>query len=353
MPLLILAGFSVVALLFSGQVWLDHAYNDFPISWARALLYSAFDWYSWAALTPLIVRLSRRFRFTRSSWKRALLVHGFTCLIVVCAKSLATDLFILTVGGPDRPSGSSLGLYFGILTYWLLLGLSLEFERFGERREREKRAAELESELARARLESLRTRLQPHFLFNALNGIAGLMREDVEAADKMLTQLSDLLRMTLSSAEREQVSLTEELEVVEAYLGIQQVRFGARMVVSRDIDPSTRQLLVPVMSLQPLVENAVEHAVETTPGTVHIRISSRREGDSLIVEIEDDGPGPLPTSTEGTGLATTRSRLAHLHGTAANLELDPAPGGGARVTLTLPVQRMEDPEHAPPRSHRR
>ena len=340
MPLVVFVVFTLIALLFAGQVWLDYQYARVPVSWPRAFAVSGIDWYLWAALTPLVWWLGARVPIRRGAIGRALAVHVPACFLLTAFKLPLQEALAALLAGVDRQPASFLKVYVSLLTYWAILatGVGLRMQR--ERRARELRASELQTELARAQLDGLQMRLHPHFLFNTLNGISGLMRENVEAADLMLTRLSDLLRLTLARADVQEVTLQDELELVKRYLDIQQIRFGDRLRISIDMPPETLDLAVPSLSLQPLVENALRHGVERSPGAAHITLRARADGATLLVEIIDDGPGPPATITPGTGLQTTMRRLAHLYGDAANLTVSAQPERGAAARLSLPARRL-------------
>lgn len=255
-----------------------------------------------------------------------------------------------------------------LLAYGAVTGLvhSVYFHR--RLRERERRALVLESNLAKARLTTLKAQLQPHFLFNSLNAIIALLRRDPRLAETTLVTLSELLRLALSQSERQEVPLGEELEFVRRYLEIQQTRFGNKLHVEEDIEPQTLDCLVPTLVLQPLVENAIRHGIEPDekPGTVRIS-ASRREGE-LVLTVEDDGvglivgPGDSGSSESsggrhaglstparspatsvvmasggtGIGLANLRDRLQALYGVRQKLELTPRAAGGVVVRVEIP-----------------
>jgi LytS/YehU family sensor histidine kinase len=215
------------------------------------------------------------------------------------------------------------------------------------RRERDLRTSQLEAELAHAQLDALRVRLQPHFLFNTLNSISALMREDVEAADVMLTRLAGLLRVTLDRSDAQESRLEDEMALVNEYIEIQRVRFADRLTVRLDVAPDTLALAVPTLVLQPLVENACRHGVSVKPGAATIAIRSSRQGDRLAIDVEDDGPGPPPIVPAGLGLDATRARLSQLYGSKASLTLARATSGGAIARLLLPAHTLPAVQPAP------
>lgn len=246
---LILTACSAASLLFAGQVWLDYAYAGVPVSWPTALAISASDWLLWAPLVPPIAWLGRVRPIERRRRLQGLLVHVPASVVITVVKvsvALLTAGFIL---GGSRPPTSFLGTYMALLTYWVILGVSAALQESREQRARELKAAALESELSQALLAALRMRLHPHFLFNTLNSIGGLMRDDVEAADVMLTRLSELLRLTLDRADVQEVPLHDELHFARLYLGIQQARFGDRLTSVIEAEDNTLGIPVPSLVL--------------------------------------------------------------------------------------------------------
>lgn len=191
--------------------------------------------------------------------------------------------------------------------------------------------------LARARLDALRSQLQPHFLFNTLNVIAELVHEDAEKADAMITALSDMLRLTLDSASEQLIPLEREIEFVERYFAIMRTRLGDRLRYDCHIPLSAQMALVPPFLLQPLVENAILHGIEPVPAGGVVTIRARVNDDSLHLSVADNGIGmETPPAREGIGLANTRARLQELFGSAAQVTL--TNGSGVTVEVTLPFR---------------
>jgi signal transduction histidine kinase len=209
-------------------------------------------------------------------------------------------------------------------------------------RERELRAAQLEGQLAKARLQALKSQLQPHFLFNTMHSISSLMLTDVRAADRMMTRLGDLLRMSLESAGTEITTLSREIEFLNCYIEIEKVRFAERLSVTFDISPETLDAWVPHLLLQPLVDNAVKHGISKLPDGGEIRITANGHAGQLQIEISDNGPGLLKKGTvpsSGLGLRIIRERLESLYSQDQSLELRPLPGGGAMARVCIPFSR--------------
>jgi len=202
-------------------------------------------------------------------------------------------------------------------------------------------AAQLNEQLTRAQLDTLRAQLNPHFLFNSLNSVAVLARRGkVVEVEHMVTRLADLLRHSLESTRTQFVAMRVELEAVRRYLDIEQVRFGDRLVVSLDVDERIMEWPVPSFLLQPLVENAVRHGLVDSRSPLHIRVHATMHGGQLAVVISDDGAGidGGDEGRNGIGLANTRARLRGLYGDAASLTLSSGDGGvGTTVTVVLPA----------------
>jgi two-component system, LytTR family, sensor kinase len=202
-------------------------------------------------------------------------------------------------------------------------------------------------------MATLQQQLRPHFLFNTLHAVSALMHRDVEAADRTLMRLSDLLRMTLEHAGAQEVTLRTELDFLAKYLDIEQTRFADRLVVHFDIDPETLDTLLPSLLLQPLVENAIKHGVARKAGPGHVNITARRDHDKLWIEVRDDGAGlsddALSALQKGIGVSTTRARLQHQFGADFRFEFHRQEPGVA-VVVAVPwrlARRNARPERTP------
>ncbi len=214
---------------------------------------------------------------------------------------------------------------------------------YGRSRDRERRGLELESRLTQARLQALRMQINPHFLFNTLNSISSLVYDQPKVADEMIGSLSDLLRVTLNTSHRQEVALREELEFLDQYLFIEQTRFGDRLTVTKEIDPTVLDAAVPNLILQPLVENAFKHGIEARLGPGAITVSARRDGERLrLSRVSDSGrsspAGSPPRLIEGVGLSNTRARLRGLYGDRATVVFGPRPECGFQVVMHLPLR---------------
>jgi two-component system, LytTR family, sensor kinase len=311
-------------------------------------------WYLWAAFTPVIVWLAQRFRFEWQGLTRALFVH-LPAVIVFSLGHIAAmgavQWWLAAAWGRsflwwDEVQRSALQYFdWEMMTYWTIVGLSHAVLYYRESKNRAMRTALLESKLVEAELKTLQQQLHPHFLFNTLHAISALMQRDVDAADRTLMSLSDLLRISLENSGQQEITLQSELDFLGKYLQIEQTRFADRLVVRYDIQPHTLDTLVPNLILQPLVENAIKHGVAKKRGQGHIDISAKRDGDKLLLEVRDDGVGlsddALTTLQKGIGVSTTRARLQRLFGADYRFEFHRQPAGLA-VVIAIPWRTASD-----------
>jgi len=344
---LLLGFWTVLGLAAAVQLYLSRHKIGAPVAWSFAVGRSLADWYSFAALSIPVLWMGRRFPFAEGRWLAAACVHlpasavfslSWMTLRAGIEQWLSrNELYRATF---SEAFGRALVALFAItlLIYWGILVAQHAFAYYEKFHERELKTAELEARLAQARLQALQMQLNPHFLFNTLHAISSLMHQDVEAADRMIAQLSDLLRYALESTESQQVPLRQELTFLDRYLLIQQTRFGDRLGLVREIDPETLECSVPNLILQPLVENAIQHGVapHARPGRITLR--ARKQGEQLQLEVQDNGGGLNESrpAREGVGLANTRARLQQLYGEAQRLTLDNVTGGGLCVRLRIP-----------------
>ena len=312
-------------------------------------------WWSWALLVPGVLWMARRYRFERQTWRRR---HGSRPGgVVFTAAHVALSVFG-TRRDHDAVHRSAIRLV-DVLPRRILpefrlgdddvLGArafvhALDYHR--ESQEREIAGAQLQTQLAEAQLEALQRQLHPHFLFNTLNTISALMHRDVHAADEMLVQLSDLLRLTLDRVGTQQVPLTDEVDFLKKYLEIEQTRFGDRLIVNIDIDPEVLDAPVPNLVLQPLVENSLRHGIGPRVGVGKIDVTASHADGLLTLAVRDNGVGLSPDKLNalhsGVGLSNTRSRLENLYGDRHRFEFQTPPGGGLLVTIVIPMGH--DPE---------
>ena len=344
----VLAAWMALGALSVSQVLLASWHEPPELSRATlrwVLVRQGVDWTACALALPLLLWLVRRHPLETRRWWRNLALYlamgaGLVALKLAAASSIAGGL-------GDAEHGSlrivaSAHFATELVLFLAVVGVAHAL-RFHERdRQRALEAAELAVELSEARLTALEAQLDPHFLFNTLNGVATLMHRDADAADRMLTRLAELLRATLERTGHHEVALREELALLERYLGIAQVRFGDRLQVELDVPEAALEVLVPRFLLQPLVENALQHGIQRFAGRGKICIAARLGGGELTLVVENDGPRERGDgqARAGIGLANTRARLAHLYGDDVDrLTLEHVPAGGARVAVRLPLER--------------
>jgi LytS/YehU family sensor histidine kinase len=205
-------------------------------------------------------------------------------------------------------------------------------------------AARLNEELSKAQLAALRRQIEPHFMFNTLNSIAGLVRDHRnDAAVGMIVGLSEFLRRSSADTHRAQVTLAEEVEYLQRYVDIQQVRFGERLRFDVDIPKELLDAQVPSLLLQPLVENAIKHGIAKRVAGGRVRVTGACGDGSLSLSVYNDGPGfadDWQTQSAGVGLANLRTRLQILHGDSSRLQMKRAGADGVEVVVTLPVKEV-------------
>jgi two-component system LytT family sensor kinase len=305
----------LVGTLFTAQAILIDVAAGRTVKLGQRIWIALLFWVVWALLTPVVLAALRR-------WPRSLAVHlGIAPLLSALQTTITLVAHAVSAHEAYLQGVSPAALVWGVFTgvfYYGLVAVLYTALRF-------------RTELGRAKLDVLRSQLRPHFLFNTLNAISGLVAEDSEA-HRMLLRLSTLLRRSLDEQSHE-VTLQQELAFLNDYLDIQRVRFGDRLTVQLTIDPTVLNARVPVFLLQPLLENAIEHG-GSDDGCTTIDLTVTRNGGTLDLVLEDHGPG-ISATREGIGLSNTRERLLHLYGPHASVTLG-STERGARVELHLP-----------------
>jgi two-component system, LytTR family, sensor kinase len=320
--------------------------------WAPLFSTELASWLPWLMATPLISGLARRYPVSRGATVSTAAVHSAAFVSISLISSAWCGLLTMLFnpwGHSPRPGpflvvwGSA--LLYEVLTFLIVYGLILAITLAVESRERIARqqteAAKLNEELSRAQFAALRRQMEPHFMFNALNSIAGLVRDHRnDAAVSMIVGLSEFLRRASEDSHRPQVTLAEETEYLQRYLDIQKTRFAERLQVSVDIPAELLNALVPNLLLQPLVENAIKHGIAKRVAGGSIRVSGTRRNSNLYLSVYNDGP-KLPadwqTTGKGIGIANLRTRLQILHGSDYDLQLRNVDCGGVEVLVTLPL----------------
>lgn len=364
----LLCGWGLIAVLDASQAYLVRTAEGFEPTWGSSFGWALPTWALWAGLTPVVFWLARRYRIEPSGWERAVVIHLF-CGVGLAVLHYAGYVVVGRVlGWPVAsqelvPALFSGRFHINLLVYSAILGLYHAFDYYRRFRERELQAANLsarasvlEAQLAQAQLQALKMQLHPHFLFNTLNAISVLVRgREEQAAVRMLTRLSEFLRLALENAGQQEVPLGEELAFLEHYLEIERIRFQDRLRVEMAVDPDALGALVPNMITQPLVENAIRHGIARRAEAGLVEIRAERKGALLYLQIRDDGrglpPGGLAAGSRGIGLTNTRARLQQRYGAQHRFEIENAPEGGAVVRLAIPYRAA--PKKAAPMIERK
>lgn len=376
--------------------------------WNRALVFALFDWGPWIVFSPLVLWLAERLPISQKTWRWAVPIHLIACILVVTlieAGMSSLNLrreFFHGPGGPgphstrvmmvrpDSPPSESAGpmpppnehvnlngprspgepdmhdrpplppnfmwfrfidrARFAVPIYWMLVAVAHALAQQRRSVDRERRALRAETLLSEARLTALQAQLNPHFLFNTLNTITQLVYDNPEGAEEMITSLSELLRAVLAAQNRREVTLDEEIELLERYFSIQKVRFADRLNIRYEIEPSAVNIAMPTLLLQPLAENAIKHGItpDRSPGTVYVRARTK-DKNLLCIEIADTGgqPNGAPDDAgrklefrEGVGLTNTRARLETLYPSKHVFALERAAEGGVLVRIEIPLRRI-------------
>ncbi len=340
---------TLVGIFFAIQSYFDLRGKSFLKSFVWQLTAA----YAFALATPLVLWLARRFPIERHNWSRRLLLHllfSIVFSIILGAFHITNDLLH---GGASISPVKVFRLAFvhlfdkELLVYWTIVFISHSLNYYHRYLKGELKASQLETQLAQSQLQALKMQLHPHFLFNTLNAISELVHKDPEAAEEMIANLSDMLRLSLDRVGVQEIPLKQELEFLKKYLEIEQTRFGERLSVEMKINSGTLDACVPNMILQPLVENAVRHAIAPRAGGGRIEISAARQDGMLQLVVSDNGRG-LPEHAKrfetksGIGLTNTRRRLEGLYGAGKHrFELLSAPGQGLTVRLAIPFHESE------------
>ncbi len=329
----------------------------------RVLLRPYTSLYAWALITPLLFAFSRRFPIERETWKVRLVQHLGFALLVSSAVDLYDDFVRSTL---LQPLGSwpfepltdfvRLGFLNELTIYFTVLAAGMArdyFFRFKSRQEAMaelvEQSARLETQLSEARLQALRMQVNPHFLFNTLHAVSSLVERDPKGVRRMIARLSSLLRYTMEGTSAQEVPLHQELEFLEGYLEIQQIRFQGRLDVNEEIAEDARHALVPNLILQPLVENAIKHGISKLEGVGRLEIYAQRDGSDLLLGVRDNGPGLFaegdgaPANPRiGVGLRNTRERLQALYGDGYDLDLRAGARQGVVAEIRVPFHTAND-----------
>jgi len=351
----IIAIWIMLGVIYAGPIYLEVRSQGMNHAAWRVFSWGILTWLAWAPLTPVIIWLARRYSLVGQTWKRSLLVHLPAFLLISAAHSAVATVITLRIKPFDNMGSSPMAFWprflsrmkgsFGpdMLIYAGVVGIVYALDYYRKYREREMLATRLEAQLAQAQLDALRMQLHPHFLFNTLNSIVGLVRDNKNhAAVRMLVGLSDLLRHTLDHSARQEVELREEINFIKLYLSIQEMRFSDRLEIEFDIDPLTTKAMVPNLILQPLTENALRHGISRSADSGMVGISSAVEDGHLRLTVYDNGAG-LPDDWQmkgstGIGLANTAARLQQLYDDNHQFDIRNRDGGGVEVVIQMPFR---------------
>ena len=341
----VIAAWTFFALLFTPQTFLLNSNSPVPLTWAESLSINLVIFYLWALLTPFVWFLGTWFPLENKERLHNftnLLIFGFPIALLHLVLLQQVNYFLLNWSNLYIRTIPLTNLLIGmgatnIMFYWVIIVVSqadIYFRRYHDR----------EQSLTQSQLQALKTQLHPHFLFNTLNAISQLLYENEEEADRTISQLSDLLRISLKSDQDHEVTLFEELDFLKKYLDIQQILLQNRLTVIWRILPNTLDAYIPNMILQPLVENSIRHGIAPRVSGGTIKIVATQEGKWLTLRICDDGLGlgfhPQQTKQFGIGLSNTKKRLYHLYGEDFEFQLSSAAeGNGTVVFLKIPFKQ--------------
>ena len=345
--MLILGLWTVIGLVFTLQSYLEMQHKGKPMDWRESLSWQLIWWYSWIPLSFLILVLGKRFPIDLKNWPRRLMIHipssfliSGAHMVLHCSFYWALVLYskspysiILTKIKGEFLEGN---FHVGILVYFVILGIQNLGNFYKRVREEKVRAAHLETELAHMELQTLKVQLQPQFLFNTLRSISSLLRKDVDEADKMIARLGNFLRLTLQSTGSDDVTLRSELEFLQSYLEIEQIRFHDRLSTRMDIEPIALDTRVPHFILQPIVENTFLGSIESNSNPGQIHIVAKRNNGVLQLQIKNHThPSGIKENAE---LLETRLRLRQIYGSKYRFEMTRDINGIQTVTLEIPVE---------------
>lgn len=350
----------------------DYVYKDLLKDYYRSLesfgdliSWDLIYWPTWALFALLIYWIARRFPLGRNSWRPNFLINLLAALLLIILQRAVYLLILMGMSLQKLNNEQFIKLLFynlptGLMSYCFIL-LFMNYARNEEKlirasrlevelTQKELQMSRLKAESAQAQLLARNMQLEPHFLFNALNSIAALLHEDVNAADEMLARLGDFLRLTLGHFGAQTVTLKEELEFLRRYLEIEKIRLEDRLRVHYEIEPQALAAQVPTLILQPSIENAIKHGVQQSLGQVQIVVSVRREGETLYLQIKDDGEQWQSSSSarkEGVGITNTRDRLESVYGAAQRFDLTRTSDGWTVATIEMPFVSSAENIEAP------
>ena len=339
---------TIPALVALSYYHLNRILTATEVNWFYGIMTSMPWWYVWALMTPVVLWVAKKYPITRDSWKRLIPSVYIPLMLFLLAIHATINLLLFRATGMhDTLNYTLLQVHFtsrmhvNALAFWTILGFYNAFDYYRKYQAREQQTALLELQLAQANLRALKMQLNPHFLFNTLHSVSALVRKNENsAAIKMLGRLGEFLRLALENQGTQLVTLNEELDFLQRYLEIEKIRFQERLQVSMDVDASLLEYQVPNLILQPIVENAIHHGIAPHSEAGEIVIRAYQDNETLIMEVQDDGPGmkDIVAARKGIGLSNTQERLERLYGQDQTLTLVNVEEGGLRVHIEIPLQ---------------
>ncbi len=356
---LVFLGWTLVSIIFAGISYAAAiGENNKEFGFISALRLNLVQFYVWAILSPLVFRFSRRFPIELRPLNVRNLLLYFPALISFAGIHQVIHLAVLWSITPRwRQKYPALtdcyrayfafGFYIDLIIALLIVIAVHALLYYQSFRASELAQSSLKTDLAQAQLRALKMQLHPHFLFNTLHSISSLVLEDPPKANSMIARLGDFLRLTVDNSDQQLVTLKEETEFLRCYLDIEQVRFGDRLTVTFELEPQTLSAQVPHLILQPVVENAIQHAIAPRSTRGHINIEAKRLNSLLRVAISDNGPGISSNANlpwkQGVGLTNVRTRLQQIYGPDFRFELMNTKGGGVTAFMEIPFEREPNP----------
>jgi two-component system LytT family sensor kinase len=330
-------------------------------NWNRFLLGSLTMWWSWGLITPLIFWADARLPFKEKQLGMRVLAH----LLVSIALTLLYSYVFFAMGAvfgliPWKALQPRIflantfneAILWRWLVYWAIFGARQTFRYYEHYLSSELRLEQMERNFSQARLNALRMQLDPHFLFNALNTISSQVERNPRLARTMIEHLGDLLRLSLDARDRQEIPLAEEIAFLDHYVAIQKIRFAENLRIEIEVAPDVKYALVPCLIVQPLVENAIRHGISRRASGGTVTVTARRIQNQVEIRVTDDGVGLPPgwtlETSSGMGLSVTRERIVGLHPNGnSRFSVQPRPGGGTEVAITLPLRFPGEPASAP------
>ena len=342
------SGFGLIAAMQTVFVMRSEGMHH---AWVRLFVTEACSFLPWALATDPVMRLGRRFPPVKLKPLKTWLVHLASCTAIglLCAAWMMWLDALLNPYASAAPAGPSVhqwldrfynGVLSSLVLYATVVAVSYALDSRSRLAYQQTETARLNEQLSKAQLDALRRQVEPHFLFNTLNAIAGLIRERRnDAAVSMIAGLSDFLRRVLQDSTRQQVPLGEEVEFAQKYLDIQKVRFVERLQFSVDVPRELLLAQVPTLILQLMVENAIKHGIAQRAQGGSIRIAASRSNGQLTVSVYNDGPPVVwEKMRSGIGISNMRTRLQSLYGDAFDLSMQNQDPGGVEVTVSMPFK---------------